>query len=215
MAEIQRRIGIWGGSFNPPTHAHAALASYVADKAALDQLRWLVCPHNPLKDETTLASFHHRMAMAEQVIADKSEMVADDTEQRLGQSWTATTLRHLRETQFPNDFLLFVIGADNWQQFHLWGDDRATNFDHASFIILHRPGFESPEACKSSQEFAAAQVASISDLKPFGTWCIIDNPIFDMSATEVRDSLQQGKPSPFIASKTFEYIKENGLYGLK
>jgi nicotinate-nucleotide adenylyltransferase len=215
MAEIQRRIGIWGGSFNPPTHAHAELASYVADKAALDQLRWLVCPHNPLKDETTLAPFHHRMAMAEQIIVGKSEMIADDTEQRLGRSWTATTLRHLRETEFPNDSLFFVIGADNWLQFHLWGDDRATNFDYASFVILRRPGFEVLEACKSSHEFAMRQVASPGDLKPFGTWCILDNPIFDMSATEVRDSLQQGKTSPFIAPKTFEYIKENRLYGLK
>jgi nicotinate-nucleotide adenylyltransferase len=211
----QKRIGIWGGSFNPPTYAHAELASYVADKAGLDRLHWLVCPHNPLKDEMTLAPFYHRMAMVGQVIADKPRMIADDTEQRLGRSWTATTLKHLRTTQFPDDALFFVMGGDNWQQFHLWGDDRADNFDFASFIILRRPGFEGLEACLSSMEFGARQVANISELKPSGTWCILDNPVFDMSATEVRASLQQGKRSPFIAPETQAYIEANGLYGVK
>lgn len=207
-----KRIGIWGGSFNPPTVAHKELADFIVEKLDLAFLHWLVCPQNPLKDKAMLAPFAHRLAMVEQVIATHPRMVADDTEQRLGLSLTVNTLRHLRQTTFINQDLYFIIGADCWQQFHLWGDDRAENFDYASFVVLRRPHYDGLEHFVSTHEFAARRVNNPQELQPSGTWCVVDNPVFDMSATQVRAALYQGNPVPMIADQTLAYINAHGLY---
>lgn len=205
------RIGLWGGSFNPPTIAHKALADFAFQALSLDRLLWIVSPQNPLKDATTLAPFPDRLAMVGQVLADRPAMTPSDIEQQLGSSYTISTVRHMRK-QHPDDFLFTLMGTDNWQKFHLWGDDRAGIFDNVSIVIFKRPGYEGIMDFISSHEFKDRYVSSPDLLKPFGSWTVVENPQMDIAATKVRESMGNGVKHPHIAEETWGYIREKGLY---
>lgn len=206
------RIGLFGGSFNPPTLAHFALAQFMIDAGNLDRLQWVVTPHNPLKDRTTLAPFADRMAMVERLIAQQQNMQASDVEQTLGSSATLNTVRHFRDKQ-PHDDLFFFMGADNWQTLHLWGNDYPELFNHVSIIVLQRPGCGDLEMAPVTQEFAHMRYSSIEKLPGRGGWLVLDNPVMDVSATQVRTDIQAGKKPAQISEDTWQYIAARGLYG--
>lgn len=205
------RIGIFGGSFNPPTIAHKALADFVFDALSLDRLLWVVAPHNPEKDPSTLADFSHRYQMVDKYLHDRPNMQPSDIEQINNSSWTIDTVRSLREI-YPDQALVFIIGTDNWLGFHQWGRDHEQILDNVSIVVLERPGYESAKHAQAGENFKHLHVESPSDLKPFGSWSILQNPQYDMAATQVRQALQQGKAPPHIADEIYDYIKENQIY---
>jgi nicotinate-nucleotide adenylyltransferase len=211
MSKINKRIGLWGGSFNPPTLAHKALSDYAFLTLKLDELHWIVTPHNPEKDVLTLAPFEHRFAMVNQLLQDQTERQASDIEHRLRSSWTINTVKALRK-EYPDDYLFFLMGTDNWLGFHLWGDDFAEILDYVSMVIFNRPGLDLAETAKATELFAERRATSPDDLKKSGSWFILDNPIFNMSATEARTLLQQGELPTQLAPETLEYIQQNKLY---
>lgn len=211
MSKNIRRIGLWGGSFNPPTIAHKALAEYAFSSLKLDEMHWIVTPHNPEKDISTLAPFEHRLKMVNQVLQDNPSMQSSDIEQRLGSSWTINTVKALRN-EFPDDYLFFMMGTDNWLGFHLWGDDFAEILDYVSIVIFNRPGLDHNDTAEATKIFHDHRVQSPDNLKKSGSFYILDNPIFDMSATEVRNALRNNQPTDYITSETLSYINENNLY---
>lgn len=209
MPEKIQRIGLWGGSFNPPTLAHKALAEYVFSCLSLDRLLWIVSPNNPEKDPAQLAPFDHRLAMVARVLAGMPGMQASDIEQRNGSSWTIDTVKLLRR-DFPDDFLFLIIGADNWLGFHGWGDGFDEILQHVSIVVLRRPGYGVD--AEAARLFADKQVAGPENLKKSGSWCPVDNPLIDMSATSVRHSVAKGERSTSIQAETADYIRTHGLY---
>lgn len=210
---MPRRFGFWGGSFNPPTIAHEALAHFIVEKLALDRLFWVVSPHNPEKDVATLAPFNHRFQMVKNITDQYDTFNVTDIEQRNNSSWTIDTVRSLRQ-EYPHDALFFMMGTDNWLGFHNWGRDYEQILDNVSLVILNRPGYESAHKAESSRIFKDVQVTNPSLLQKAGTWCIVDNPSFDMAATNVREALQRGEKPEQIASHTLDYIEQNNLYQL-
>lgn len=205
------RIGLFGGSFNPPTMAHKALSEFVLDALGLNELIWIISPHNPDKDPATLAPFDHRKNMVDKYLKNNVNMKSTDIEQRNNSSWTIDTVRSLRQL-YPHEALFFIIGADNWQNFHLWGRDYEEILDHVSLIILERPGYEKAKNAESSRIFADKHVETADRLEPFGTWYILPHPQIDVAATQIREALQQGKEPPHLHSDIHDYIKEHNLY---
>ena len=211
---IASRIALWGGSFNPPTLAHKSLADFAFSVLDADFMHWIVSPHNPEKDVTTLAPFKDRFAMVRQVLTDRPQMIASDIEDKLGSSIMLNTVRNLR-LEMPQEHLFLLLGMDNWFGFHNWTGGFAQILDYVSIVILNRPGFEAVENAESSSLFADKRVYSASDLKKSGSWYVLDNPVLDISATKVRQLLSEDKVPEAIASETFEYIKQHSLYGQK
>lgn len=209
--EKMRRIGFFGGSFNPPTVAHKALADFAFDALSLDLLLWVVAPHNPEKDPATLAPFNHRYQMVKKYIEDRPAMQASDIEEKNNSSWTIDTVRNLR-AMYPNDALYFIIGTDNWLGFHLWGRDYEQILENVSIVILERPEYEQAAHAAASGIFADMRADDPSALKPYGTWCILQNPQFNVAATHIRKALQNGEEPPHLHDDIHDYIKENRLY---
>jgi nicotinate-nucleotide adenylyltransferase len=112
------RIGLLGGSFNPPHEAHLAVSRLAMRRLALDRVWWLVTPGNPLKDTRVLAPLAERLAAARQVAAHPRIDVTD-LEAAIGTRFTADTIAWLTR-RFPGVRFVWIMGVDNLAQFHLW-----------------------------------------------------------------------------------------------
>jgi nicotinate-nucleotide adenylyltransferase len=95
---IMSKVGLYFGSFNPIHIGHLAIAGYMTEYAGLDQIWFVVSPHNPLKKKETLLADHHRLYMTELAVGDNDRLKASDIEFRLPvPSFTIDTLAYLKE----------------------------------------------------------------------------------------------------------------------
>ena len=113
-----QRIGIMGGSFNPPHEGHAIVAETALKRLALDQLWWVVTPGNPLKSNGALPSQATRMAACAK-LAKGPRMKITGFEAGLGTPYTAATIAFLKR-RYPGVHFVWVMGADNLASFHRW-----------------------------------------------------------------------------------------------
>ena len=114
------RIGLQGGSFNPPHAAHRQLALLALKRLQLDRVWWLVSPGNPLKDTSELPSLAMRIEAARKIAAHPAIEVTG-IEATLNTRYTVDTIAALRR-RFPKVRFVWLMGADNLAQFHRWRD---------------------------------------------------------------------------------------------
>lgn len=190
-----RRIGIFGGSFNPIHVGHALIASYIVENSEIDTLWLMVSPQNPLKENSSLASDYHRLRMTELVSRRLENVVTSAFEFDLPKpSYTIDTLNAIHE-KFPDDELYLVIGADNWGLFDRWkaGDEIISKYH---ILIYPRRGFDIVIPEKYCDRVS-----------------VVDAPLIEVSSTQVRERLAQLKSVSFYVPEPVEkYIIENNLY---
>lgn len=114
----RRRIGVLGGSFNPAHDGHLHISLEALKRLKLDQVWWLVSPQNPLKSGRDMAPLDKRVATAQKVAHDR-RIVVTALEQRLGTTWTASTLKTLAQ-RYPAIRFVWLMGADNLAQMPRW-----------------------------------------------------------------------------------------------
>jgi nicotinate-nucleotide adenylyltransferase len=131
------RIGLLGGSFNPPHEGHALITRLALSRLALDRVWWLVTPGNPLKSLTGLAALRARMEAARRLDVGP-RVVVTDIEAQIGSRYTYDTLLWLRR-RAPQVRFVWIMGADNLRQFHLWRHWRAIA-DLMPIAVVDRPG---------------------------------------------------------------------------
>ena len=112
------RVGLLGGSFNPPNDGHVHISVEAKRRLGLDQVWWLVSPQNPLKPVEGMATLPDRLKAA-QAMALPQWIQVTDIEHQLGMSRTLQTLRILRQ-RFPGTQFVWLMGADNLAQISRW-----------------------------------------------------------------------------------------------
>ena len=112
------RIGLLGGSFNPPHTAHRDISLFALKRLNLDRVWWLVTPGNPLKDHGALHELNERAAAARRM-ADDPRIDVSCLEAVIGTRYTVDTVTYLRRRTFGLR-LVWIMGADNLAQFHRW-----------------------------------------------------------------------------------------------
>jgi nicotinate-nucleotide adenylyltransferase len=117
------RIGLFGGTFDPPHEAHRAASLIALRRLGLDRVWWLVTPGNPLKDTRGLAPLKARIAAA-RALARDPRIDVSGIEAVIRARYTYETLRYLK-MRCPGVQFVWIMGADNLRSFHRWQNWRA------------------------------------------------------------------------------------------
>ncbi len=181
------RIGLLGGSFDPPHAGHLHLSREALKRFDLDRVVWLVSPGNPLKPNPP-APLADRMAAA-RAMTDHPRITVSDFEARAGTRYTAETLARLRYL-FPRVQFTWMMGADNLAQFHRW-DNWQGILRSVPVGVLARPGLRTAaRSSPAARIYRAAQMPAQASHRLAGArapaWCFVNMPMTDLSSTAIR-----------------------------
>ncbi|MCW5662299.1 MAG: nicotinate-nucleotide adenylyltransferase [Piscinibacter sp.] len=190
-----RRIGLFGGTFDPPHNAHVALAHRALVDLALDELRWIPAgqPYQKVRAITPAAQ---REAMVREAIAGEPRFVLERCElERSGPSYTIDTVRALQARQ-PGAQWFLLVGADQYAGLPSWRDWRDL-IARVTLAVAQRPGAAVP----ASAELRAVPVAAVA------------LPPMDVSASVIRDRVAAGAPiTDLVPPGVASYIDRHHLY---
>ena len=193
-----RRVGLFGGSFNPPHLAHRALARVARDTLGLDELRWLPAGAPWQKPAQDLAPAADRAAMVRLLLADEPGMQLDERElHRAGPSYTRDTVAEVRQEQ-PGAELWLVIGQDQYANLATWRD-AAQWRALVRFAVAARDG--QPPRPPTGWDASNHQRV------------VLPLPEHPISATRIRQMIAAGQPvSSLVGLEVARYIDQHRLY---
>lgn len=176
------RTGIYSGSFNPIHIGHLALANWLCEFTGLDEIWFVVSPHNPFKHRDDLLEDSFRLELVRKSICKYPKFKACDLEFRLPRpSYTINTLKTLQETYPERDFYL-IIGSDNWLKFDQWKNSEEIAAQY-HIVIYPRPSYPITK-------------------QPNSPNIIIANaPTLEISSSFIRKSFREGKDLRFFLSE--------------
>jgi len=188
LPQYIRRIGLLGGSFNPPHEGHREISLAALDRLCLDAVWWLVTPGNPLKDEHVYAPFDQRMRAAQRA-ANHEDIVVSDFETRHNLQYTVDTLERLQLLN-PDVKFVWLMGADGLVNFHRWKAwERIAAL--APIAVFNRPGYgEGALASKAAVALSALRLdereaAILADAEP-PAWVFFADMENPQSSTALR-----------------------------
>ena len=188
-------VVVFSGSFNPVHIGHVAIANYVVEFTSVDEIWFVVSPHNPFKSKTELADFNHRIDMVKTAFADMHlPVTVSDIENTLPQpSYTVNTLETL-DALYPDKTWSLLIGSDNLNGFDRWKDSRKI-IEKYRLMVYPRPGYDNAELYG---QYRATK---------------LDAPIIDLSSTFIRENIARGRNlRAFLPKGVFEHINRFKLY---
>ncbi|WP_352423199.1 nicotinate (nicotinamide) nucleotide adenylyltransferase [Proteiniphilum sp.] len=191
----KQQIGIFSGSFNPVHAGHLILANYICEFTELDEVWFVVSPHNPFKEREDLLDDDMRLEMVRLALEKYDHMIASDVELHMPRpSYTIDTLERLR-SEYPDKNFTLIIGSDNWKQFPKWKESQHL-IKNYQVLVYPRLGEE---------------VVIPEELT--GSVRLVEAPIVEISSTFIRESIRNGKNMrAFLPPKVYDFIVRNGIY---
>lgn len=188
------KVGLFFGSFNPIHVGHMVLANYMLEFTDMKEVWFVVSPHNPLKEKSTLLSQTHRLQMVRMAVEDHPKLKASNVEFKLPQpSYTINTLTHLEEKYRKKEFAL-IMGMDNLQSFDKWKNYEQILKKHKIYVY--------PRQNSKGDKF-----------KDHTNVHITEAPVMEISSSFIRAAIAEKKDvSCFMPDKVSEYIKEMNFY---
>ena len=186
------RIGLLGGSFNPPHPGHRHIAEIALQRLGLDQVWLIVTPGNPIKDHGELAALSQRLAATRETVAHP-RLVVTGFEAAMPTAYTAQTLAFLHR-RFPGVHFVWIMGGDNLAGFHRWQEWTGI-MRMMPITVLDRPGFRfRAMASRAAHVFAHARVSeaqsgALALMQP-PAWSYLTIPLADISSTQLRSQRQ-------------------------
>lgn len=195
------RLGIFGGTFNPPHFGHLILAEEAWSQLRLDRVLWVLTADPPHKQGQPITPVDIRLAMLTAAIRSNPvfELSRVDID-RPGPHWTADTLSVLHR-QFPNSDLVFLVGGDSLRDLPTWGRPMEI-LAQCTLGVMRRP---SDHLSLARLEI---QLPGISDKVSF-----VDSPLIEISARDIRRRVAEGRPYRYMMPDTVrEIIEMRGVY---
>ena len=216
-----RKIGLFGGSFDPIHIGHLAVARAAVRRFHLDEVLFIPSGRPPHKDRHQLAPFPHRYAMVALACAEHENFIpslAEAGPEHGGQQvfYSIETVRHFRHVYRRHaDHVYFLLGADSFLRIPTWKDYEAL-LNSCDFIVASRPGFRSDVLRLVIPPELRARVPS-SDPRTIAlrrtTVHLLDSVACDLSATEVRRRRHRGESiRGLVPGSVEEYILKQALY---
>ena len=183
------RIGLLGGSFNPPHVAHRAISLFAIKRLQLDRVWWLVTPGNPLKDQDGLRDLNERTAAARKM-ANDPRIDVSCLESVIGTRYTVDTISYLRRRASGLRFV-WIMGADNLAQFHRWQNWRRIASEVPMAVIDRPPQSFRALAAPAAQALARYrlpenQARRLADQRP-PAWVFLTGMKLNLSSTGLRN----------------------------
>jgi nicotinate-nucleotide adenylyltransferase len=188
LAYAGQRVGLMGGTFNPPHEGHALCAVTALRRLELDQLWWMVTPGNPLKSGEGLPPLEERMAASRRLISDPRIKVTG-FEGALGSTYTFATIKFLTR-RLPGVDFVWVMGADNLATFHRWQHWRDIA-DLVPIAVVDRPGWRlkalsSPAGARLARfRIRESEAATLAGTPP-PAWTLLSTRLSEASSTALR-----------------------------
>ncbi|MBC7371014.1 MAG: nicotinate (nicotinamide) nucleotide adenylyltransferase [Bdellovibrionaceae bacterium] len=211
------RVGIFGGSFNPPHMGHINSLLTVQKKAGLDKVHVVPAAQSPLKMAVEGATAEQRYELVKQALNGYGkQFVVDDQEiKRGGLSYTIDTIMNMRK-QVEAEDLYLIIGADQFEDFSQWKEFQKI-LTEANLIVTTRPGWDIPAEADELPEYLKSLVAEYDfnfiELKTGRNVQFIRLDDIEVSASEVRKLLRTGRPVEKLLPLSVEsYVKEHKMY---
>ncbi|MGE5156729.1 MAG: nicotinate-nucleotide adenylyltransferase [Gemmatimonas sp.] len=183
------RIGLLGGSFNPPHVAHRAISQFALKRLRLDRIWWLVTPGNPLKDPRAQRNLEARLQAA-RGMADDPRIQVSCLESVIGTRYTDDTINFLRR-RAPQLRFVWIMGADNLAQFHRWQNWRRIARQVPIAVIDRPPQSFRALAAPAAQALARyrlpdSEASRLADHRP-PAWVFLTGTKLTMSSTGLRN----------------------------
>lgn len=187
-------IGLFFGSFNPIHVGHMVLANYMVSFTDLEQVWFVVSPHNPLKEKASLLNQNQRLHMVNLAIGDNDRLKSSNIEFSLPQpSYTINTLAHLKE-KYPKHQFSLIMGEDNLESFSKWKNYEEILKNHKLYVYP-RPNCNSEE------------------LKAHPNVVMTEAPLMEISSTMIRKAIKDKKDvSFFVPQAVWQYLDEMSFY---
>lgn len=189
-----KKTGLFFGSFNPIHNGHLILAGFMNEFTDLDEVWFVVSPHNPLKQQSSLLADYHRLALVRIAVEDHFKISVSDIEFNMPRpSYTIDTLVWLSE-KYPSREFAVICGSDVFQGFKKWKNYQQILEQH-SMYVYPRPGF-------GLGEFANHPSIHLHKA-----------PLMEISSSFIRKAIKQKKDMSFwMPKKVYDYLTEMHFY---
>lgn len=211
------KIGIFGGSFNPPHMGHINCLTTVQKKTGLDKVFVVPTFQSPLKTPTEGPTPEQRLEMVKLAIQDYGSAFEIDEQEikRGGTSYTIDTLKSYAK-KYKADDIYLILGADHLDTFNSWKEYKEI-LKAANLIVATRPGFDIPSSKDKLpsylQEFILEYDFNFVELTTGRNLQFIRLQDVDTSASELRKRIRSGRPvEKFLPLSVENYIRDQNLY---
>ena len=183
-----KKIGLLGGSFDPPHRGHLFISNEAKKVLQLDEIWWLVTPQNPLKISKP-ATYEERLQNCKQITKNFPIKILE-VEKKIKSQYSYQTIKFLIQ-YYKNIKFFWLMGADNLVNFHMWQNWQKI-FNNMSIVIFRRHGYNS-KALKSiaSQKFKNSLIkkslTTSLDFDKTPSWTVVENKEIKISSTEIRN----------------------------
>jgi len=193
-SEGKKKIGLLFGSFNPIHIGHLIIAGHMLEFSDLNEIWFVVSPHNPLKEKKTLLADHHRLAMVNLAIEENYKFRSSSIEFKMPQpSYTIDTLTHLYEKYTDKEFVL-IMGSDSLSTLSKWKNYKQL-LELYNMYVYPRPGSDGGE------------------FKNYPKVKFVSAPLMEISSSFIRKSVKEKKNVQYmLPPKVYEYILEMHFY---
>ena len=200
MAE---RIGIFGGTFDPPHLGHLILASEACSQLRLTRLLWVLTPQSPHKQDQVISNGADRLEMVRCAIADEPTFELSLIEfERPAPQYTIDTVLTIREKN-PSADIILLIGGDSLRSFATWRRPLDLIAACREIGVMHRPG-------------ESVHLYSLNSVLPGlqGKVRFVDTPLLEISSREIRRRVAERlEYRYFLPPAVYDYIQAHHLYG--
>jgi nicotinate-nucleotide adenylyltransferase len=192
----QKKIGLYFGSFNPIHIGHLIIANHLVEHANLDEVWFMVTPHNPHKEKKTLLADVHRLELVRRAVEDYPKLKASNLEFDLPQpSYTVNTLAYITEKYSDYSFSL-IMGEDNLKSFPKWKNYETILKYHNIYVYPRISQLQVPDFLVKHPKIH-----------------YVDAPIIELSATAIRKAIKTSKNiKPLLPLAVWQYIDEMNFY---
>jgi len=196
------RIGIFGGTFDPPHLGHLILAMESASQLKIDRILWMVTPTSPLKQNQVIAPVSTRIQMVRAAIADDPIFELSTLElEREAPQFSLDTVKELRHRQ-PLAEIYYLIGEDSLQDLPKWHEPIHFIEEVNSLGVMRRPGD------KTNLSMLEEIIPGLSAKVKY-----IDAPLLEISSHQIRDRIRQHQPFKYyLPEEVYKMIIELDLY---